>query len=470
MEMLFSFVAGLVLAGIVAIFVLRSVKSAAIAAQTKALDDADKQAEANQRAAVAKLEADLKNAQDIVAQVKQDADKHTQELLEAKEQAHQQAFDALEKRHAEAVEAERKRNEAALAAMKDQVQNVTNQMLKERQAELQQSNSENLKQVVDPLTAKLAEMETALKENRSIQETSTTTIKENIATLVSTTLHMQDSADRLSNALTAESKTQGNWGEQKLENLLNAMGLERGLEYDAQEFLRDANGEIIVSDETDHRMQPDIILHLDETRDLIVDSKVSLNAFVDYTNAETEEQRNIALAAHLRSVRNHVKELARKNYSAYVKAPRQSVDFVMMFVPVDAALQLALDSDPTLWRDATDQGVFIVGSQNLYAALRTVHATWATIKQNQNNKAICDTAAELITRVGDLLEKVRKMGTKLNDVNVAYGEVVKKAKTGQSVLGSANKLVKLGTKVSTVHPLPAEEEEDILPQLPAVES
>ena len=137
MEMLFSFVAGLVLAGIVAIFVLRSVKSAAIAAQTKALDDADKQAEANQRAAVAKLEADLKNAQDIVAQVKQDADKHTQELLEAKEQAHQQAFDALEKRHAEAVEAERKRNEAALAAMKDQVQNVTNQMLKERQAELQ---------------------------------------------------------------------------------------------------------------------------------------------------------------------------------------------------------------------------------------------------------------------------------------------------------------------------------------------
>ena len=149
---------------------------------------------------------------------------------------------------------------------------------------------------------------------------------------------MQDSADRLSNALTAESKAQGNWGEQKAETLLHALGLERGLEYDAQEFLRDATGGIIVAEETSQRMQPDIILHLDETRDLIIDSKVSLSAFIDYTNADDDAARSLALAAHLKSVRNHVKELAKKNYAAYVKAPRQSVDFVMMFVPVDAAL------------------------------------------------------------------------------------------------------------------------------------
>ena len=110
-----------------------------------------------------------------------------------------------------------------------------------------------------------------------------------------------------------------------------------------------------------------------------------------------------------------------------------------------------------------NQGVFIVGEQNLYAALRAVQVTWTSIKQNQNNKAICDTAAELINRVGDLLEKVQKMGKKLSEVNAAYGEVCDKAKKGQSVLGSANKLVKLGAKTSTVHPLPSE---DILPQLP----
>lgn len=481
MEMLFSFVAGLVLAVVGAFFVLRSAKSAAADAQKQALEDAVKQAEMTQKAAVAKLEADLKNAQDNLEQAKKDAEKHTQELLDAKDKAHKEAIEAIEKRHtdamtamekrhAEAIEAEHKRYEQALATMKEQVQNATNQMLKERQAELQQSNSTNMKQIVDPLKESIAKMETALKENKSTQETSTEAIKEKIATLVSTTMKVSDSADRLSNALTAENKTQGNWGEQKIEALLNAIGLERGLEYDAQEYLRDANGNIIVSDETAHRMQPDIILHLDETRDLIIDSKVSLNAFVEYTNAETDAEHEVALTAHLKSVRNHVKELAKKNYAAYVKAPRQSVDFVMMFVPVDAALQLALASDVTLWREAMNQGVFIVGEQNLYAALRAVQVTWTAIKQNANNKAICDTAEELLARVGDLLERVNKVGKKLDEAQTAYEAVMDKANKGQSVLGSARKLVKLGAKVSTVHPLPQHEsDEDPTPQLPSAE-
>lgn len=373
----------------------------------------------------------------------------------------------LDSRHEKAIAAERERYEQALTTMKEQLTNATNEMLKQRQAELQQANSANMKQIVDPLKETIQKMETAIKENKSTQETSTAAIKEKIATLVSTTMKVSDSADRLSNALTAENKIQGNWGEQKIEALLNAIGLEPGVEYDAQEYLRDASGKIIVSDETAHRMQPDIILHLDETRDLIIDSKVSLNAFIDYTNAETEQDKELALSAHLRSVKNHVKELSKKNYAAYVKAPRKSVDFVMMFVPVDAALQLALASDQTLWREAMNQGVFIVGEQNLYAALRAVQVTWTSIKQNANNKAICDTAAELVNRVGDLLERVQNMGDKLQAVNKAYGAVYEKAKRGQSVLGSAQKLVKLGAKASNVHALPPEDEDDKLPELPS---
>ena len=483
MEILLSFTTGLVLAGIVAFFALRSVKSSAADALTKALDDAAKQAKTEKIASVAALEADLKNAKDNLEQAKSDADKHTQELLRAKDEAHEKAIaaiekrhndamDAMEKRHAEAIAAEHRRYEQALATMKEQVQNATNQMLKERQAELQQSNSTNMKMIVDPLKESIAKMESALKENKSTQETSTEAIKEKIATLVSTTMKVSDSAERLSNALTAENKTQGNWGEQKIETLLNAIGLERGLEYDAQAYLRDANGNIIVSDESTHRMQPDIILHLDETRDLIIDSKVSLNAFVDYTNADDDDARAIALASHLKSVRNHVKELAKKNYAAYVKAPRQSVDFVMMFVPVDAALQLALASDATLWREAMNQGVFIVGEQNMYAALRAVQVTWSAIKQNANNKAICDTAEELLNRVGDLLERMQKVGKKLDEAQEAYNATLDKAETGRmTVLGSARKLVKLGVKVSTVHPLPQHEsDEDQTPQLPLGDS
>ena len=483
MEILLSFTTGLVLAGIVAFFALRSVKSSAADALTKALDDAAKQAKTEKIASVAALEADLKNAKDNLEQAKSDADKHTQELLRAKDEAHEKAIaaiekrhndamDAMEKRHAEAIAAEHRRYEQALATMKEQVQNATNQMLKERQAELQQSNSTNMKMIVDPLKESIAKMESALKENKSTQETSTEAIKEKIATLVSTTMKVSDSAERLSNALTAENKTQGNWGEQKIETLLNAIGLERGLEYDAQAYLRDANGNIIVSDESTHRMQPDIILHLDETRDLIIDSKVSLNAFVDYTNADDDDARAIALASHLKSVRNHVKELAKKNYASYVKAPRQSVDFVMMFVPVDAALQLALASDATLWREAMNQGVFIVGEQNMYAALRAVQVTWSAIKQNANNKAICDTAEELLNRVGDLLERMQKVGKKLDEAKEAYNATLDKAETGRmTVLGSARKLVKLGVKVSTVHPLPQHEsDEDQTPQLPLGDS
>lgn len=437
MEMLLSFAAGIVLTGIVAFFVIRNVKSAAAADQAKALADAEK---------------------------------HSKELLDAIEKRHTDAMTAMEKRHSEAIEAEHKRYEQALETMKEQVQNTTNRMLKERQAELQQTNSTNMKQIVDPLKESIAKMESALKENKSTQETSTEAIKEKIATLVSTTMRVQDSADRLSNALTAESKTQGNWGEQKIESLLNAIGLEKGLEYEEQEYLRDANGNIIVSDETARRMQPDIILHLDENRDLIIDSKVSLTAFIDYTNAEDDKAREIALAAHIKSVRNHVKELAKKNYATYVKAPRQSVDFVMMFVPVDAALQLALANESTLWREAMNQGVFIVGEQNLYAALRAVQVTWTAIKQNANNKAICDTAEELLARVGDLLERVNKVGKKLDEAHAAYESVVEKANRGQSVLGSAKKLVKLGAKVSTVHPLPQYDEEEPTLPLPANET
>ena len=460
-----------------AFFVVRRVKSAAAMQQEKALEDAAKQTESEMRAATARLQADLDNANANLSKAREDAAEHAKALLEAKEQAHKDALDAMEKRHAEAVEAMEKRHSEAIAAERTrfqetmdkvsaQMKTATDEILKQQQEELKKSNSSNMQQIVDPLKETIQKMETALKENKSTQETSTEAIKEKIATLVSTTMRVSDSAERLSNALTAENKTQGNWGEQKIESLLNAIGLEEGLEYESQEYLRDASGNIIVSDETTRRMQPDIILHLDETRDLIIDSKVSLNAFVDYTNADSDEARNVALAAHLKSVRNHVKELAKKNYAAYVKAPRRSVDFVMMFVPVDAALQLALASDPTLWREAMNQGVFIVGEQNMYAALRAVQVTWSTIKQNANNKAICDTAEELLNRVGDFLEKFEDLGKKIEKVNDAYEAVSKKATTGQSVLGSAKKLVKLGTKASTVHPLPqSEPDEDTIPEL-----
>jgi DNA recombination protein RmuC len=472
MEMILAFITGLGLAGLGAFFMLRSHKSSSAAALEKAVNDAAKQAQAEKEKDIATLTADLKNAKENLEQFKKDAEAHEKKLLEAKEDAHQAAMQEMEKHHKTALEAleqrfkdaitaDKDRLDTALEALKADVKNTTTEALKQRQNEFQQTNSSSMKQIVEPLKETLQKMETALKENKSVQETSTATIKENIATLVSKAMQVSNSAERLSNALTAENKTQGCWGEQKIEALLDAIGLEKGLQYVSQEYLRDANGNIIVSEETDHRMQPDIILHLDATRDLVIDSKVSLRAFVEYTNAENDEDKSIALAAHIKSVRNHVKELAKKNYAAYVKPHRQSVDFVMMFVPIESALQLALLNDPSLWREAMNQGVFIVGEQNLYAALRAVDVTWTTIKQDANNKAICEAAAELMDRVGLLLKRVTALGKCLESANNAFLDVKDKSINGKkSVLGAAKKLEKLGAKPSTKYPLPSLEIDD----------
>ena len=293
MEMILAFIAGLGLAGLGAFFMLRSHKSSSAAALEKAVNDIAKQAQAEKEKDIATITADLKNAKENLEQFKKDAEAHEKKLLEAKEDAHQAAMQEMEKHHKTALEAleqrfkdaitaDKDRLDTALEALKADVKNTTTEALKQRQNEFQQTNSTSMKQIVEPLKETLQKMENALKENKSVQETSTATIKENIATLVSKAMQVSNSAERLSNALTAENKTQGCWGEQKIEALLDAIGLEKGLQYVSQEYLRDANGNIIVSEETDHRMQPDIILHLDATRDLVIDSKVSLRAFVEY--------------------------------------------------------------------------------------------------------------------------------------------------------------------------------------------
>jgi len=209
-----------------------------------------------------------------------------------------------------------------LELIKKELETRSSELLKNQSAALKADNTSNMEDVVKPLRETLEKMEKALSDNKEAHLTSTEAIKEKIATLVATTMKVSTSAERLSNALTAESKTQGNWGEQKIETLLRALGLEEGLEYESQSFLRDSKGNIIQAEDSNKRMQPDIILHLDETRDLIVDSKVSLTAYTNYCNAEDEDARKEALALHLKSLRSHVKELAKKSYAYYVKPPR----------------------------------------------------------------------------------------------------------------------------------------------------
>ena len=202
-------------------------------------------------------------------------------------------------------------------------------------------------------------------------------------------------------------------------------------------------------------LRPDVILHLDQRREVIIDSKVSLSAFMDYANAQTEADRQRYLKAHIESLKAHVRSLASKDYSAYIQPPKARMDYVIMFVPHSAALWTALSAQPDLWRNAMAQNVFIADEQTLFAALRIINLTWTQIAQAQNHEKVYALAEEMLDRVGQFVKKYQDLRHALDKANQAYEEGARKlAPTGQSILVTCAKLQKLGAKQSDKNPIP----------------
>lgn len=202
-------------------------------------------------------------------------------------------------------------------------------------------------------------------------------------------------------------------------------------------------------------MQPDVIVHLDKTKDVIIDSKVSMKDFMDYTSAEDCDQRKELLKKHVESLKKHVKELSAKNYADYVKPPRKSMDFVIMFVPRSAALLTALNEEPKLWRDAIEKNVFIADEQTLYAVLRMVKLTWRQIQQAENQQRVFELANEMLSRVGQFVKQMGIVENSLKKAQEAYDAGMKKfSEKGQSVLTTCRQLEKLGAKQDAKYPLP----------------
>ena len=213
------------------------------------------------------------------------------------------------------------------------------------------------------------------------------------------------------------------------------------------------------SEETGRTMRPDVIVHLDLKKDVIVDSKVSMTAFMDYVACDDIEQRKDLLKKHIESLKKHVKELSQKDYSRYVKAPKKTMDFVIMFVPRSAALWAALNEEPALWRDAMEKNVFIADEQTLYAALRMVKLTWRQIQQAENQQKVFELANEMLSRVGQFVKQMNVIGDSLDKAQKAYKSGMSKfAEKGQSVLTTCRKLEQLGAKQDDKNPLPMEQE------------
>lgn len=389
------------------------------------------------------LETTKKEASDLLAKTKAEAEAQQQKALAEKDAAWNDIMKGQEQRFNE-----------TMTRMSEQMKNATADMLKDRQKEFADSSNQQLGQIVNPLRETIDKMKQTMADTTLKQTEMSSVLKDNIERSMQQAMAAKKSAEELANALKHGSKVQGDWGEAVLDELLTSQGLVRGIHYDTQAVIRDAQGNTVHTDD-DATLRPDVILHLDQRREVIIDSKVSLTAFLDYANADNEADRQRFLKTHIDSLQKHVKELSTKDYSAYVQPPKVRMDYVIMFVPHTGALWTALNAQPDLWRKAMEQNVFIADEQTLFAALRIISLTWTQIRQAENHEQVYRLANEMLDRVGQFMKKYTAIGKALKTATTAYDDAERKLQpSGQSILQTCAKLQKLGAKQSDKNPLP----------------
>lgn len=422
---------------------LEAVKKEASEQLAKTKAEALQQLEALKKEASEQLEATKKEANDLLAKTKAEAEAQQQKALAEKDAAWNDIMKGQEQRFNE-----------TMARMSEQMKNATADMLKDRQKEFADSSNQQLGQIVNPLRETIDKMKQTMADTTLKQTEMSSVLKDNIERSMQQAMAAKKSAEELANALKHGSKVQGDWGEAVLDELLTSQGLVRGIHYDTQAVIRDAQGNTVHTDDG-ATLRPDVILHLDQRREVIIDSKVSLTAFLDYANADNEADRQRFLKTHIDSLQKHVKELSTKDYSAYVQPPKVRMDYVIMFVPHTGALWTALNAQPDLWRKAMEQNVFIADEQTLFAALRIISLTWTQIRQAENHEQVYRLANEMLDRVGQFMKKYTAIGKALKTATTAYDDAERKLQpSGQSILQTCAKLQKLGAKQSDKNPLP----------------
>ena len=389
-----------------------------------------------------------------IESIKAECDKRIAEVKSDAEKQCAEAMAAQEKRHSEATKAQQELFDETMARVSAQVKSATDEMLKQRQKEFAESSNSNIEQIVTPLRETIEKMKQTMSDSTLKQTELSSEMKANLENMMKHSAAAKESADELARVFKHKSKVQGDWGERVLDELLTSQGLTQGVHYEIQTTIRDSKGNVVRTD-TGSNLRPDVIMHIDSNREIIIDSKVSLTAFMDYVNAENEEDRQRFLKAHIESIQKHVKELSKKDYSSYIKAPKVRMDYVIMFVPHTGALWTALNAQPDLWRNAMEQNVFIADEQTLFAALRMISLTWTHIAQAENHEMVYELANELLDRVGKFLKNYESIGKGIRDAQHAFEECEKKLTPGgHSIISTCAKLEKLGAKQNKKFPIP----------------
>ncbi|MEO6699179.1 MAG: DNA recombination protein RmuC, partial [Paraperlucidibaca sp.] len=313
--------------------------------------------------------------------------------------------------------------EEAKVSLRQQFELLAQQILEEKSKRFSEQNQQALGQMLEPLKTRLTEFQSRVDAVHSDDTKQRSALTENLRTLMNLNQELSQRANQLTNALTSQNKTQGNWGEMVLEQVLQSSGLIKGQQYEVQ---------VSHTREDGTRAQPDVIINLPDNKHLIIDAKMSLNAYMDYANAKDDATRDAALRRHLDSIRAHIKGLSERNYQDIF--PTSSPDFVLMFVPVEPAFLLATTSDERLWQEAWQRNILLVSPNTLLFVMRMVAHVWQQENQTRNAQEIANRGKELYEKFVGFSENLAKVGERITQAQSAYDTAFKQLKTGSGNL------------------------------------
>lgn len=330
--------------------------------------------------------------------------------------------------------------------MKEDMQNefklLAQEIFEEKSKRITEVNRENIQQILSPLSEKLVDFKRKVEETYDRESKERFSLQSSIKDLVELNNRISNEASNLTKALKGDSKIQGDWGEMILETILEKSGLRKGEGYFTQEYLKDDLERNMIND-SGRKMRPDVIVAYPDKRKVIIDSKVSLTAYVRYQESDSNDDQKKAMSEHLLSVKRHIDELSAKKYDDY----EQTLDFVMMFIPNDGAYMAAMKEDSTLWNYAYDRRIVLISPTNLITALKLISDLWKREYQNRNAMDIADRGGKLYDKFVVFVEHMKRMGDYVDKSQKSYNDAMRSLSEGNGNLMSQARLLKdLGVK------------------------
>jgi DNA recombination protein RmuC len=382
--------------------------------------EAEQQNSARLEQQLAELKQESQTRQEQISQLKSDIARLETQLSEERKQSEEKL----------------KLLDEAKTRLNTEFENLANRILEEKSKKFTEQNRENIDRVLNPLREQLGDFRRKVEDVYEKESKDRMSLFHEIKSLKDLNLQISEDALNLTNALKGQTKTQGTWGEVVLERVLEESGLHNGREYETQGTFTSEEGK---------RLRPDVIVHLPEDKDIIIDSKVSLTAYERYCTSEEDAERQAALKEHITSLRTHIKGLSVKNYEDLPGI--RSLDFVLLFVPIEAAFITAVENDRDIFREAFDKNIIVVSPTTLLATLKTVHNIWRYEYQNRNALEIADRAGSLYDQFVLFMESMDDIGDKLGKASDAYHIARRRLVEGRgNLIGRTEKLKKLGAK------------------------